>query len=275
MEDTEESKTLLPDVPKDNEDDELKIFRKIPLYMAGYEMTLFNWKKTMIVIWGIQTMLFSAMCTLLKPYWDAYTKISICIAIITPFLGYVLVLLNMFSGGWGKQESKFWCHVRIMLLSGYNSVRWGVASIVDPCIVMAISKIMGEDVSASMWIGLAVVHNYYILGTLEIQKSSPVDWEKHKNDFCVDIHKTHTAQLKNMTHVNLNPIIAVIILTIIPWVATQWVLGYVIMAYQLCMATNAFKYSNSTQTFMVTELQYDIIQNVFRIILTWTALLYC
>jgi len=254
----------------------LRIFHRIPFtFPQKIPVTLFNWKKIMIVFWGAQCMFFVAIGGLVKPVWDAFTKACIFTAIVTPFMGYLVVLLNMFSGGWGREESRFWCNLRIMFLSGYNTIRWCIASVVDPCIVMAASKTMGEDTVTSIWAGVAVAHTYYILATIEQMKAQPIDWEKYKNDFDVNLSQVNDIQKKNVRNVNVNPILVCMALTVIPWTATGWAIGFVIMAYQLCMCLNAYMYANSTTTFVVTDIQYDIIQALFRISISWSFIFLC
>ena len=132
----------------------------------------------MIVTWGIQLMFFVSVAGLIKPDWGLYTKISIVTAVVSPIIGYIMVLLNMFNGGWGRENSKFWCHMRIMYLAGYNSIRWAISSAVDPCIVVAACLIMGESNAHSIRAAISVVYCYFILSRLEQEKSSPVEWEK-------------------------------------------------------------------------------------------------
>ena len=235
-----------------------------------YPVTLFNWKKLMIAVWSGQFMVFVSMVTLMKPNWDALTTTCVFTAMVTPLLGYAIVLLNMFNGGWGREESKFWCNLRIMYLSGYNTIRWCSATIVDPCIVMAATKIMGEDSATTIWSGLCIVYTYYTLANVEISKGHVVDWEKYKNDFDIDLKHAHEIQLKNVVSVDTKPILVCTVLTLIPWIATGWNVGFVIMVYQILMNINIYLYASALQTFVVTDTQFDILQATFRIILTWT-----
>ena len=70
MKDEEEG---LIDVPLSNKSD-IHIFYVIPLrFPTKFELSLFNWKKLLIVTWGIQTMFFMALSGLMKPSWDAFT----------------------------------------------------------------------------------------------------------------------------------------------------------------------------------------------------------
>ena len=180
MKDEEEG---LIDVPLSNKSD-IHIFYVIPLrFPTKFELSLFNWKKLLIVTWGIQTMFFMALSGLMKPSWDAFTKSMIVIAVVSPFFGYLMVLLNMFNGGWGREESRFWCHIRIMYLEGYNSMRWIIASIIDPAMVIANCTIQGEDIPSAFWSGISVVYCYYILSSIEFNKRQPIEWDKYKNDF--------------------------------------------------------------------------------------------
>ena len=272
MKDEEEG---LIDVPLSNKSD-IHIFYVIPLrFPTKFELSLFNWKKLLIVTWGIQTMFFMALSGLMKPSWDSFTKSMIIIAVVSPFFGYLMVLLNMFNGGWGREESRFWCHIRIMYLEGYNSMRWIIASIIDPAMVIANCTIQGEDIPSAFWSGISVVYCYYILSSIEFNKRQPIEWDKYKNDFDVKLKTVHNIQEKNVKSVNINAIALCICLTILPWACTGWNLGFIIMLYQIIMCINAYRYATSNQTFVVTDVQYDIIQLVFRIIITWTFIWIC
>jgi len=249
----------------------LLIFGFMPLvFPKRIKLTLFNWKKCMILAWSFQAMLFVSLCGLMKPPWEIYSKISITTAVISPIIGYGMVLLNMFNGGWGKEDSKFWCHMRIMYLSGYNTIRWAISSVVDPCIVIAANIIMGKDIGQSLYVAVCTVYCYYVLASLERSKAQAIDWDKFKHDFDVDLSDCSHAQTKNIKGIGAEPIIMCVILTIIPWVVTGWNIGFFIMIYQITMCVNAYRYCSSTQTFVQTDTQYDIIQIIFRLGLTWS-----
>ena len=256
--------------PKGGSERPLEIFGVIPVkFPKNIGFTLFNWKKLMIVTWGIQLMFFMSVAGLIKPEWRLYTKISIITAVISPLIGYMMVLLNMFNGGWGRENSKFWCHMRIMYLAGYNSIRWAISSAVDPCIVIAACLIMGETNAHSIRAAIAVVYCYFILHRLEQEKSSPVEWDKFRDDFDVKLYDVHDIQMKNLKGVGIEPIILCAILTLIPWIVTGWNVGFFIMLYQIAICINAYRYISSSQTFVQTDIQYDIIQMLFRTGLTW------
>lgn len=259
-----------------DESNNIYIFYIIPLHFPKkINLTLFNWKKFMIVSWGIQSMFFIALSGLIKPTWDAFTKTMIIVTVLAPFMGYLMVLLNMFNGGWGREESRFWCHIRIMYLEGYNSMRWFIASIIDPTMIIASCTILGEDIPSALWSGISVVYCYYILSYKEYKKRQPIEWDKYKNDFDVKLKIVHNAQEKNVNSVNVNGIALCICLTIVPWTCTGWNLGFFIMLYQIMMCVNAYRYCTSNQTFVITDIQYDIIQIVFRIGITWTFIWIC
>ncbi len=249
----------------------LIIFSFIPLvFPKKFNLSLFNWKKSMILAWSLQSMLFISLCALMKPKWEIYSKMSIITAIVAPIIGYGMVLLNMFNNGWGKEDSKFWCHMRIMYLSGYNTIRWTISSIVDPCIIIAANILMGKDIDQALSIAVSTVYCYYVLATLERAKSQPIDWEKFKNDFDVGLTDCSDSQEKNIKSVGAEPVILCVLLTILPWVVTGWNIGFFIMVYQIIMCINIYRYISSAQTFVQTDTQYDIIQIVFRMGLTWS-----
>lgn len=254
----------------------VKIFYILPLtFPKNISLTLFNWKKLMIVLWGIQSMFFVALTGLMKPSWSAFAKSMIIVAVVSPFLGYFMVLLNMFNGGWGREESRFWCHIRVMYLEGYNSMRWFIASIIDPAMIISACSILGKDIPSSLWSGICVTYCYYILSSIEYNKRIPIDWEKYKNDFDVKLQMVHQNQKKNVKSVNVNAIALCICLNIISWTCTGWNLGFFIMMYQIIMCINAYRYATSNQTFVVTDIQYDILQTVFRIIIIWSFIWIC
>lgn len=266
---TDEEQGLI-DIPLE-ESGNVYIFHSIPLHFPKkYELTLFNWKKIMILSWGIQSMFFISLSGLVKPTWNSFTKTMIITTILAPFFGYIMVLLNMFNGGWGREESRFWCHIRIMYLEGYNSMRWIIASIIDPAMAIAACTILNEDVPSALWSGISIIYCYYILSSKEYNKRQPIVWEKYKNDFDVKLKSVHQNQKKNVKSVNVNAIALCVCLTILPWICTGWNIGFFIMMYQIIMCINAYRYATSNQTFVVTDIQYDIIQIIFRIVITWT-----
>jgi hypothetical protein len=249
----------------------IKLFGAIHLiFPKSFQLTLFNWKRLMIVMWGIQMMFFVSMAGLMKPDWALYVKLCIITAVLAPFFDYAIVLLNMYNGGWGQENSRFWCHMRIMYLSGYNSIRWSCSAVVDPSIVLASSLMIGETFSNAIRASISVTYCYYILAQTEREKSTPIEWDKFKDDFDVRLDHVNDTQMKNMKTVGVEPIVLCCILSIIPWIIEGYTLGFFIMIYQLAMCVNAYRYCSSLQTFVVTDTQYDIIQTVFRIILTWS-----
>ena len=268
--DIEEGKGLLN--PHECESgDALRVFIFFPLkFPKNIPLTLFNWKKFMIVAWGIQLMFFVSLAGLIKPHWTFYTKVAIITAAVAPLIGYCMVLLNMFNGGWGRENSRFWCHMRIMYMAGYNSIRWGISSVVDPCITIAACLVTGDSVTNSIRAGICVVYCYYILAEKERQKSQAIEWDKFKNDFDVDLQNVNDVQQRNLQNVPIEPIIFCITFNIIPWVVAGSNIGFFIMIYGLAICTNAYRYCSSSQTFVVTDTQYDIIQCIFRTGILWS-----
>lgn len=45
------------------------------------------------------------------------------IAILPTCLLYVIMYLNLLTGPWGSENSRFWCDVKIMYVRGYNTIR--------------------------------------------------------------------------------------------------------------------------------------------------------
>lgn len=271
MSDSEELPILHNDTISSSREENFDVFCVIPMkFPNNIKFTLFNWKKLMIVAWGIQMMFFMSVVGLIKPEWELYVKISIITAVVSPLIGYMMVLLNMFNGGWGRENSKFWCHMRIMYLAGYNSIRWAISSAVDPCIIIAACLIMGENNSNSIRAAITIIYCYFILHRLEQEKSSPVEWDKFKDDFDVSLKAVHYIQTRNVKGIGIEPIIICALLTLIPWMITGWNVGFFIMLYQIAICINAYRYTNSSQTFVQTDIQYDIIQMIFRTGLLWT-----
>ena len=46
--------------------------------------------------------------------------------------------------------------------------------------------------------------------------------------------------------------------------------GPLVGMYQIAICINAYRYTSSSQTFVQTDIQYDIIQMIFRTGLLWT-----
>ena len=168
------------------------------------QLTLFNWKKYCIVGWLIQTMLFISLATMIKPNWDLFLYIIIILTLFIPLMGYVAVLLNMFNGGWGREESRFWCHVRVMFMHGYNTLRWTISSSIDPLIVLCLAKIYQCNMICSGWAAVNVLFAYFIMANIEISKAVAFNvHEKFSNDFDVDLKRVHEIQSRNTNAVEI------------------------------------------------------------------------
>ena len=76
--------------------------------------------------------------------------------------------------------------------------------------------------------------------------------------------------MKNLKSVAIEPIVLCLILLILPWCFNISVLSVMVILYQLAVCVNAYRYCSSRQTFVVTDVQYDIIQIIFRTGLLWT-----
>ena len=203
MSDSEELPILHNDTISSSREENFDVFCVIPMkFPNNINFTLFNWKKLMIVAWGIQMMFFMSVVGLIKPEWELYVKISIITAVVSPLIGYMMVLLNKFNGGWGRENSKFWCHMRIMYLAGYNSIRWAISSAVDPCIIIAACLIMGENNSNSIRAAITIIYCYFILHRLEQEKSSPVEWDKFKDTYHDKIVNGYKINLRTVNCTN-------------------------------------------------------------------------
>tara|TARA_X000000950_G_C13858324_1_gene637562 strand:+ start:160 stop:984 length:825 start_codon:yes stop_codon:yes gene_type:complete len=250
--------------------EKIKLFNVIKLKFPNkFLLSLFNWKKLMLLTWGIQLMFFISFAGLMKPNWNSNAKISIIIAAFGPIVEYASILLNMYNGGWGKEDSSFWCHMRIMFLSGYNSIRWSISAVVDTALVFAICIINENTVSNSVKASINIVYCYYILANREQKKSQPIEWEKFKDDFDVKLEQVHQNQKLRTKSVGVEPIILCFILTSIPWLFDFNLMGLFIISYQICICANAYRYCSTLQTFVVTDIQYDIIQIIFRTLILW------
>lgn len=236
------------------------------------QLSLFNWKKHCILLWLIQSMFFISFATMLKPEWNTLIYTTIVLALLVPLVGYAAVLLNMFNGGWGRAESRFWCHVRIMFMHGYNTLRWTISSSVDPLLVVCLTQIYQCNIICSGWSAVNVLFSYFIMANIEISKSVSFNvGEKFSNDFDVDLKRVHDIQIRNTTPVDINGFV-IIIVSIIPWTFIGYISSYIFIVYQICMITNELFYAKGKQTFVQTEIQFDIIQMIFRTVLIWILL---
>ena len=148
----------------------LLIFGFMPLeFPKRIKLTLFNWKKYCIVAWIIQAMFFISITTMVKPEWNATIYTIIILTLCIPLVGYAAVLLNMFNGGWGQEESRFWCHVRIMFMHGYNTLRWTISSSIDPLIVICLTQIYQCNIICSCWSAVNILYAYFIMLWLYIK----------------------------------------------------------------------------------------------------------
>lgn len=244
----------------------------IQFKLLSGQLTLFNWKKYCIVGWLIQTMFFISFAAMIKPNWDVFLYSIIVLSLFIPLFGYAAVLLNMFNGGWGREESRFWCHVRVMFIHGYNTLRWTISSSIDPLLVLCITKIYKCNIICSGWAAVNVLFAYFIMANIEISKAVAFNvHEKFSNDFDIDLKRVHDIQSRNTNAVDINGFV-IIIIGIIPWAFLGFVSSYIFIVYQILMILNELFYAQGKQTFVQTEIQFDIIQVIFRTIMTWILL---
>ena len=63
---------------------------------------------------------------------------------------YIIVYTNLLSGGWGAQDTRFWCDIKIMFVRGFNTIRtiWNMISSVLNLWIVAI--ILDLDTPATL-----------------------------------------------------------------------------------------------------------------------------
>ena len=77
--------------------------------------------KTTLCIISLQFICTLAM-TLSRGGKTTYSWVVACQML--PQLGlYIFMYANLFSGGWGAADSRFWCDVKIMYVRGFNTIR--------------------------------------------------------------------------------------------------------------------------------------------------------
>ena len=77
--------------------------------------------KTTLCIISLQFICTLAM-TLSRGGKTTYSWVVVCQML--PQLGlYIFMYANLFSGGWGAPDSRFWCDVKIMYVRGFNTIR--------------------------------------------------------------------------------------------------------------------------------------------------------
>ena len=220
--------------------------------------TLFSWKKTLFIAWGIHGMLYASLVTLFRPVWSPFKTACIVTSIVAPTVGYLCTLLNMYNGGWGEQNSWFWCHFRVMYLSGYNAIRWPVSALADACFALSLPY------DGAIWAASACVYLYYILASVEIEKSEVFTEEL---GYDLELQNIHELQLKRKKIVNANSVLACLLMFVIPMIGTGW--SYTLLIYQIVLSINTYVYATRNTTFVMTDARFDIIHFVFRVILLW------
>ena len=256
---------------KINNTDKIMLFHNmINLKLISGKLTLFNWKKYCIGFWTIQIMFFISICMFMKPTFKNNLSYSfVILSLIIPLLGYIAVLINMFNGGWGESDSRFWCHVRIMFMHGYNTVRWTISSVVEPSLAIILTQYYDCNVTCSLWASVIIVMSYWIMSQVEISKSRPFNvLEKYHNDFDVDLIGAHKEQLKNTTAVDINGLMLVLF-ALTPWAGLNYFSSWIFILYQSFMIINELRYARGKQTFVQTDIQFDIIQLFFRTFIIW------
>tara|TARA_A100001015_G_C14662097_1_gene583412 strand:- start:317 stop:655 length:339 start_codon:yes stop_codon:yes gene_type:complete len=107
------------------------------------------------------------------------------------------------------------------------------------------------------------------MSQVEISKSRPFNvLEKYHDDFDVDLIGAHKEQLKNTTAVDINGLMLVLF-SLIPWAGLNYFSSWIFILYQSFMIINELRYARGKQTFVQTDIQFDIIQLFFRTFIIW------
>lgn len=223
-----------------------------------YFRTLFLWKKNVFLAWCAHGMLYASMATLIQPKWSSLKKTCILLSIFAPIVGYLSTLINMYNGGWGDENSRFWCHIRVMYLSGYNTIRWVASTITDTCFALSLPY------NGAIWAASACAYSYYILASLEYERSESIVEEQ---GYDLELNIVHDLQKQRTKTINANGIVATLLLYAIPMFITGW--SYTLLLYQIALSVNMYRYVALRQSFVVTDSYFDIIHFVFRVLLLW------
>ena len=107
------------------------------------------------------------------------------------------------------------------------------------------------------------------MSNIEISKAQAIDLnEKYAADFDVDLNSIHKLQSRTMKAVDINGVM-ITILSLFPIVFTSSMLSWIFIIYQFSIIFNSILYYTCQQTFVQTEIQYDIIHILFRIVILW------
>ena len=115
---------------------------------------------------------------------------------------YIVKFMNVKMGGWGAENSRFWCDVRIMYVRGYNTVRTIFGWVTCSTLFGLLAMLMSVDSSLLFIVTLMIIADWQA-GIAENQNQYDIKFQDKfidDNDYlCME--KLHSYQQR---HINSN-----------------------------------------------------------------------
>lgn len=119
---------------------------------------------------------------------------------------YILIYANLFAGGWGDPNGRFWCDVKIMYVRGFNTLRTIVTYMTTPIYMIYLAHLVGiHQFITLFFIGLLAMISEWQYGISENQNQYDVKaFDKFINpdDNTICLETLHNHQL-NRTSGNI------------------------------------------------------------------------
>lgn len=112
-----------------------------------------------LILCGVQTLCAAITTSLRDPITDSMFQnlrwLPVIASGLTTLL-YALMYTNLKSGGWGAEDSRFWCDVKIMYVRGFNTIRTSVRFFSAAVLTLMVAIISGSTDVTSLILATTV-----------------------------------------------------------------------------------------------------------------------
>lgn len=109
--------------------------------------------RIVMVLCGVQTLCAIVTTSLRAPVTDSVFPnlrwLAVAATGLTTLL-YALMYTNLKSGGWGAEDSRFWCDIKIMYVRGFNTIRTAIRFFTATVLTLLIAVISGSKDTATL-----------------------------------------------------------------------------------------------------------------------------
>jgi len=226
-----------------------------PFIYQQKEISLIQWK-TVVTCYAILLSLVSMLLSVDGWFWSIWA------------LQHSVALLNIKTGGWGRETSVFWCDVNMMFMKSYNTLR--LVSI--PCQLFVCARLFVPSLSYDQLVLFATIG--WLLNIAEHENAHPLPEQAHEECLHSGIHKIHheqhRLQVQRTTYgITWNALGTSLLLFF--YTSTTMVIQYNVaiipVLYCMIMLLITLKYLLGYHTFIQHEISMDIYQSISKTIL--------